>query len=114
MTAADAAEYHAELHMDESSVAIEAGETLTERQMLEAMLTQSANDVAYSLAVWDAGSVAAFVVKMNALAASLGTTDTHYVDASGYDPQTGLVGIRRPADGQQSAWPSRPSPRWWP
>ena len=69
-------------------MAIEVGEQLTERQMLEAMLTQSANDIAYSLAVWDAGSVDAFVVKMNALAASLGTTDTHYVDASGYDPAT--------------------------
>jgi D-alanyl-D-alanine carboxypeptidase (penicillin-binding protein 5/6) len=53
--------------------------------MLEAMLTRSANDIAYSLAVWDAGTLDAFVVKMNALAASLGATDTHYVDASGYD-----------------------------
>ena len=49
-------------------MAIEVGEQLTERQALEAMLTQSANDVAYTLAVWDAGSVDAFVVKMNALA----------------------------------------------
>ena len=54
--------------------------------MLEALLTQSANDMAYSLAMWDAGSIPAFVVKMNALAASLGATATHYVDASGYDP----------------------------
>ena len=88
MTSDDAAEYQAELHLDESSIAIQAGETLTERQMLEALLTQSANDIAYSLAVWDAGSVAAFVVKMNALAASLGATNTHYVDASGFDPHS--------------------------
>jgi len=88
VTAGDAAEYEAELHNDESSIAIQAGETLTERQMLEAMMTQSANDIAFSLAVWDAGSVAAFVDKMNALATSLGTTDTHYVDASGFDPRT--------------------------
>ena len=88
VTPADAAEYQTELHSDESSVTIQAGETLTERQMLEALMTQSANDIAFSLALWDAGSVAAFADKMNALAVSLGTTNTHYVDASGYDPLT--------------------------
>jgi D-alanyl-D-alanine carboxypeptidase (penicillin-binding protein 5/6) len=88
VTPADAAEYQTELHSDESSVDIQVGETLTERQMLEALLTQSANDMAFSLAEWDAGSVEAFVDKMNALATLLGTTDTHYVDASGYDPQS--------------------------
>jgi hypothetical protein len=51
-------------------------------------LNQSANDVAYSLAVWDAGTEVAFVAKMNALAASLGASHTHYVDASGYLPQS--------------------------
>ena len=59
---------------------------LTERQLLEAMLLRSANDVAYSLALWDAGDVPSFVAKMNATATQLGTTSTHYVDASGYDP----------------------------
>jgi serine-type D-Ala-D-Ala carboxypeptidase (penicillin-binding protein 5/6) len=88
VTAADAAEYQTELHSDESSVDIEAGETLTERQLLEGLLTQSANDMAFTLAMWDAGSIQAFVVKMNALATSLGTTNSHYVDASGYDPQS--------------------------
>ncbi len=47
---------------------------LTERQMLEALLLVSANDIAYSLAIWDAGTESAFVAKMNALAASLGAT----------------------------------------
>jgi D-alanyl-D-alanine carboxypeptidase (penicillin-binding protein 5/6) len=88
VTAADVAEYQFDLHNDESTVPIEAGEQLTERQMLEAMLTQSANDVAYSLALWDAGSEPAFVAKMNALAASLGATSTHFVDATGYDPDS--------------------------
>ena len=53
-------------HNDQSTVPIQLGETLTERQMLEALLTQSANDIAYSLAVWDAGTEPAFVAKMNA------------------------------------------------
>ena len=86
ITADDVTEYDFELHNDQSTVPIHVGEVLTERQMLEGLLTQSANDMAYSLAVWDAGSLPAFVAKMNALAASLGTTATHYVDASGYDP----------------------------
>jgi hypothetical protein len=50
------------------------------------LLTQSANDIAYALAVWDAGSVDAFVAKMNAMAIFLGADSTHYVDPSGYGP----------------------------
>jgi D-alanyl-D-alanine carboxypeptidase (penicillin-binding protein 5/6) len=85
VTQGDADEYGAELHLDESTLAIHAGEVLTERQMLEGLLLASSNDLAYSLAVWDAGTVSAFVAKMNALAGSLGATSTHFVDASGYD-----------------------------
>jgi D-alanyl-D-alanine carboxypeptidase (penicillin-binding protein 5/6) len=88
ITAQDIAEYDNELANDESTVRIELGEVLTERQALEGMLSQSANDLAYSLAVWDAGSLPAFVAKMNATAVRLRATDTHYVDASGYEPQT--------------------------
>jgi D-alanyl-D-alanine carboxypeptidase len=84
ITAGDVGEYDTELHNDQSTVPIQLGETLTERQMLEALLTQSANDIAYALAVWDAGSEGAFVAKMNAMATSLGANSTHYVDASGY------------------------------
>ena len=88
VTSADIAEYDSELKNDESSVAIQVGETITERQMLEGLLLASANDLAYTLATWDAGSLPAFVAKMNSLAASLGATNTHYVDASGYDPDS--------------------------
>jgi serine-type D-Ala-D-Ala carboxypeptidase (penicillin-binding protein 5/6) len=88
LTADDVGQYHYDLAHDESNIPIQVGETLTERQMLEALLTQSANDIAYSLAVWDAGSEAAFVVKMNALAANVGATQTHYADSSGYLPQS--------------------------
>ena len=88
VTPTDALQYDVDLDNDESNIPIQVGEQLTELQMLEALLNQSANDVAYSLAVWDAGSEPAFVVKMNALAASLGAIHTHYVDASGFDPQS--------------------------
>jgi D-alanyl-D-alanine carboxypeptidase (penicillin-binding protein 5/6) len=88
ITPGDVSQYDFDLANDESNIPILAGEMLSERQMLEALLTQSANDIAYSLAVWDAGSEAAFVAKMNALAVSLGATHTHYVDSSGYLPQS--------------------------
>ncbi len=88
ITPGDVAEYDTELHNDQSTVPIQLGETLTERQMLEALLTQSANDIAYALAVWDAGTEQAFVAKMNFTAASLGADSTHFVDASGYDPRS--------------------------
>ena len=88
ITADDVSQYHVDLANDESNIPILAGEMLSERQMLEALLTQSANDIAYSLAVWDAGSEPAFVAKMNALAVALGATHTHYVDSSGYLPQS--------------------------
>jgi len=88
ITADDAAQFDVDLANNETNIPLQTGETLTELQMLEALLNQSANDVAYSLAVWDAGSEAAFVAKMNAEAASLGATQTHYVDASGFDPQS--------------------------
>ena len=74
VTPATSAEYDYDLNNDESNIPIQLGEKLTERQMLEALMNQSANDIAYSLAMWDAGSVPAFVAKMNALAVSLGPT----------------------------------------
>jgi len=88
ITAADIGQYTFDLQNDETNIPLQTGESLTELQMLEALLNQSANDIAYSLAVWDAGSEAAFVAKMNALAVSLGAMQTHYVDASGYQPQS--------------------------
>lgn len=88
VTADDAAMYGTDVTSDQSSVEVQAGETLTERQMLEALLVRSANNIAYALAVWDAGSEAAFVAKMNALARSLGMSGSHYVDSSGFEPQS--------------------------
>jgi len=86
MTAADQTEYENDQSADGSVAEVVAGEVITERELLEGLLALSANNLAYTLAVWDAGSTAAFVVKMNALAASLGMTNTHYVDVAGVDP----------------------------
>jgi D-alanyl-D-alanine carboxypeptidase (penicillin-binding protein 5/6) len=84
ITPADVADYETDTAQDEANAAVTAGEVLTEQQMLEGMLVHSANDFADALANWDAGSVPAFVIKMNQAAAQLGMTHTHYADASGY------------------------------
>ena len=73
---------------DESLVSIAAGEELSEREALQALLLPSANNIAAALARWDAGSTDRFVGRMNATARSLGMTHTRYTDPSGYDDAT--------------------------
>jgi D-alanyl-D-alanine carboxypeptidase (penicillin-binding protein 5/6) len=72
----------------ESLVPVRAGEMLTERQALTALLLPSANNVAAMLAKWSAGSVDAFVDQMNAQARRLGMTHTTYTDPSGFESST--------------------------
>jgi D-alanyl-D-alanine carboxypeptidase (penicillin-binding protein 5/6) len=72
----------------ESIVAVDAGEVLTERQALAALLLPSANNVAIMLARRVAGTVVAFVARMNAEARRLGMRDTHYTDPSGLAAST--------------------------
>jgi D-alanyl-D-alanine carboxypeptidase (penicillin-binding protein 5/6) len=83
VTSADVADYRTRAHNSESVLAVRAGERLTEYQALQAMLIPSANNVAALLARWDAGSVPAFVARMNATAKKLGLTGTHYTDPAG-------------------------------
>jgi serine-type D-Ala-D-Ala carboxypeptidase (penicillin-binding protein 5/6) len=80
---------------DESIVPVAAGETLTERQALIAILLPSANNVAAMLARAVAGSQSAFVARMNDMAHALGMRHTIYTDPSGFDP-----GTRSTADDQ--------------
>jgi len=84
MTEADASQFGLDTVTDQANVVLRAGEVLTEYQMLEGLLVHSANDLAYALACWDAGSLPAFVAKMNATAAALGMSETHFADASGF------------------------------
>jgi serine-type D-Ala-D-Ala carboxypeptidase (penicillin-binding protein 5/6) len=88
LTDADVADTDRRRRQQESVVSIAAGEQLTERQALEALLLPSANNIAAVLARWDAGSVDRFVARMNATARSLGMTHTSYTDPSGYDDAT--------------------------
>ncbi|WP_329399757.1 D-alanyl-D-alanine carboxypeptidase [Streptomyces melanogenes] len=74
---------------DESTLdTIKAGESLTQKDALSAIMIPSANNVARLLARWDAGSEAAFVQKMNDTAKQLGMTNTTYTDPSGLNATT--------------------------
>jgi D-alanyl-D-alanine carboxypeptidase (penicillin-binding protein 5/6) len=88
LTEADVADTDRRRGQKESIVPIAAGEQLTERQALQALLLPSANNIAAVLARWDAGSATRFVARMNATARSLGMTHTRYTDPSGYDDAT--------------------------
>ena len=88
VSAADVATYVAEKNQGQSVFPVLAGEQLSEYQALQALLVPSGNNIAELLAAWDAGSIGAFVDKMNARAATLQLAQTRYVDASGLSPQS--------------------------
>jgi serine-type D-Ala-D-Ala carboxypeptidase (penicillin-binding protein 5/6) len=88
VTSAEAAAYAAEAAQQDSVLQVTAGETLTEKQALEALLIASADNIAGLLAQWDAGSSAAFVDKMNTTAHALGMDHTTYTDPSGLATST--------------------------
>lgn len=88
MTAQDVTEYLNDEAQDFSVLKVGEGEKLTEKQLLEALMLPSADNIANFLALWDAGSESAFVEKMNKAAQSLGMTQTHYADASGVNSAT--------------------------
>lgn len=84
----EAAAYPAQVRKDESLVPVTAGERISERQALLALLLPSADNMAWILARWDAGSQQAFVARMNAAARRLGMTGTRYTDPSGLADST--------------------------
>ncbi|HEY7042326.1 MAG TPA: serine hydrolase, partial [Nocardioidaceae bacterium] len=73
---------------DQSVVDVRAGEQLTERDALMAILLPSANNVAVLVARQVDGSVASFVAEMNRTAHALGMSHTTYTDPSGFDEHT--------------------------
>jgi D-alanyl-D-alanine carboxypeptidase (penicillin-binding protein 5/6) len=72
----------------QSVVAVSAGEELTERDALMAILLPSANNIAVLVARKVSGSVGSFVAEMNRTARALGMSHTTYSDPSGYDDGT--------------------------
>jgi D-alanyl-D-alanine carboxypeptidase (penicillin-binding protein 5/6) len=83
ITDADIRSYEADLADMQSVVKVQAGEQLTLFQVLEGMLIPSGNNLAETAARWDAGSIDAFVAKMNKRAAELHLSHTKFADTSG-------------------------------
>jgi serine-type D-Ala-D-Ala carboxypeptidase (penicillin-binding protein 5/6) len=88
ITTAEAGAEAQDAAQGQSVVAVRAGEQLTERQLLEALLIPSGNNIAATLATQVAGSETRFIAAMNAEALALGMDHTTYTDPSGFDPRT--------------------------
>ncbi len=66
-----------------TSLGLAEGREISVWDALQALILRSANDMAVLLAEAVAGDEAAFALRMNAMAAKLGMTSTHYANASG-------------------------------
>jgi D-alanyl-D-alanine carboxypeptidase (penicillin-binding protein 5/6) len=86
VTQADVATYRMGLNQGASVLPVQAGEQLSEYQLLQGLLLPSASNYADLLARWDLGDVSTFVNRMNTRAAVLGMRATHYADVSGFSP----------------------------
>jgi D-alanyl-D-alanine carboxypeptidase (penicillin-binding protein 5/6) len=69
----------------ESKINLRQGERMNGRDLLTALLLESANDAAVDLAQGVAGSRPAFVARMNRRARELGLRNTHYANPIGLD-----------------------------
>lgn len=68
-----------------SSMGLLTGDRVTYHDLLYGMLLASGNDAANTTAICLGGSTAGFAAQMNAKAAALGLSDTHFVTPSGLD-----------------------------
>ena len=80
--------YNDYLAKNGSTVAVQAGEQITEYQAIQALLLPSANNMADSLAIWAFGSIDSYVAFANGLAKTIGLQKSHFADASGFSPDT--------------------------
>ncbi len=81
-----------------SSAGLIAGDVLTARQLLEAMLLPSGCDAAYMLATVYGPGRTTFVQKMNAMAKAMGLTETHFSWFDGMPYPTEHSTYSSPAD----------------
>jgi D-alanyl-D-alanine carboxypeptidase len=68
-----------------STMYLATGENITIENLLNGLLIKSGNDAAVALAIYNAGSTDEFVKKMNAKAAQLNLTNTHFQNPMGFD-----------------------------
>lgn len=70
-----------------SNAAIQVGESLTVKELLEVFLVHSANEAGYILAESISGSFSSFADLMNKKAEEIGCTNTHFTNPSGLHDQ---------------------------
>jgi len=66
-----------------SRLGLRTGQTIRMRYLLRAAAIRSANDAATAIGIALAGSESAFAARMNATAAAMGMTNTHFVNMNG-------------------------------
>ena len=82
---------HAAAHVERQRIGLHTGDSVRAEDALTAMLVHSANDACMALVEHAAPTLAEFADRMNARAAQLGMSDSHFVHPCGFD-----------ADGQYS------------
>lgn len=85
---ADVASYQDYVAKGGSVAPVEVGEQISQYQALEGLLLPSANNMAFSLAVWAFGSLENYIAFTNQYVKDMGMTETVVADASGFLPQT--------------------------
>ncbi len=80
------------------SAALRPGDVLTAQQLLEALLLASGADAAYTLANAYGPGLSAFVARMNAAAARMGLTHTHFASPDGLPYPTETSTYSTPSD----------------
>jgi serine-type D-Ala-D-Ala carboxypeptidase (penicillin-binding protein 5/6) len=81
-----------------NSAGLVPGQVLTAGELLHALLLVSACDAAYALATAYGPGLPAFIAKMNATAAQLGLTDTHFTSPDGLPYPTETSTYSTPAE----------------
>jgi len=81
-----------------NAVGLKPGQVFTADELLHLMLVGSAADAAYTLANFYGPGLPAFIGKMNAEAAKLGLTDTHFTSPDGLPYPTETSTYSTPAD----------------
>jgi D-alanyl-D-alanine carboxypeptidase (penicillin-binding protein 5/6) len=86
MTDADAAILQATIAVNGSWASVYPGQVLSERQVIEIMMLESANNYSVTLTNWAFGSTEAYLAAATTWLADHGLTGTSVVDTSGLDP----------------------------
>lgn len=83
-----------DVDLDSSRIGIDVGEQLTMQQCLYGLLLESANEVSYAIGEHVSGNIDAFAKLMNDKAASLGCTNTHFVNPHGLHDENHYTSCR--------------------